>query len=134
MSQLIISYLIAIGIFLVADFVWLGTVAKDFYQRQIGHLMTESVKFDVALVFYLMYMVGLVIFVIKPALNNGGWQQAALYGALFGLFTYGTYDFTNWATLKEWPATMVFVDIAWGMGVTALCAGASVYLTKMITG
>lgn len=115
-------YFIALPIFLAIDMVWLGLVAKNFYAKQIGFLMKTNVNWTAALIFYLLFIVGLVIFVISPALDKNSWKQAVLLGSLFGLITYATYDLTNLATVKNWPLIITIVDLIWG---TILAASVS---------
>lgn len=112
-------YLIALPVFFAIDMVWLGLVAKGFYRGQIGSLLKTDVNWVAAISFYLLFIGGLVYFVIEPAVKNGTWSSALLVGALFGLMTYATYDLTNLATLKDWPLLVTFVDMAWGMVLAA---------------
>ncbi len=121
----------AIITFLILDALWLGVIATKFFQRSIGHLMADSINFPAALGFYLVYVVGVVIFAIAPALTAASWTTAALYGGLFGFFAFATYDMTNYATLRDWPFTMVVVDVAWGTFVTASTALGGYYAAKM---
>lgn len=107
-------YLIAFIIFLAIDAVWLGLIAPKFYKNQIGHLMSSSPNLIAALVFYLLFIVGLVYFAIMPAIDQGSIGKALLAGALFGFMTYATYDLTNLATLKDWPIIVTVVDLVWG--------------------
>lgn len=116
-------YLIALPVFLGIDMIWLGLVAKGFYSKQIGFLMRLNVNWAAAIVFYLLFIVGLILFVIIPALDKSSWIQALLLGALFGLITYATYDLTNLATIKDWPLLVTFIDLLWG---TTLAASVSV--------
>ena len=104
-------YVISVPIFFVIDMIWLGFVASNFYRERLGELM--QVSWGPAIAFYLVYLVGLMFFAVYPNLDKG-WQMVLLYGALFGFFTYATYDMTNYATLKDWPLDMVIVDIIWG--------------------
>jgi uncharacterized membrane protein len=107
-------YLIALSIFLGIDMVWLLFVAKQFYAKHLGYLMSSTPNLIAAFLFYLLFIVGLVLFVITPAIDNNSILQAALLGALFGLVTYATYDLTNLATIKDWPLLITIVDLAWG--------------------
>jgi uncharacterized membrane protein len=118
----LVAYVAAAVVFLGLDFVWLGLVAKSTYRSWIGHLMRDEIHAVAAVLFYLVYVVGLVIFAVAPALKDTAWQTAALYGALFGFFAYGTYELTNYATLKNWPFAMVVVDMAWGTALSAAAA------------
>lgn len=112
-------YLIALPVFFAIDMVWLGLVAKGFYRDQIGSLMRAGVNWPAAIVFYLLFILGLVVFVIAPAMDKGSWARAVLYGALFGLITYATYDLTNLATLRDWPVLLTIVDLIWGAVLAA---------------
>ncbi len=107
-------YLITFVLFFAIDLLWLGLIAKNLYQRQIGHLMAEQVNWIAAIIFYLLFIAGLVFFVIMPAVNDGNIGKAVLFGALFGFITYATYDLTNLATLKDWPWQITVIDLAWG--------------------
>jgi uncharacterized membrane protein len=107
-------YLIALPVFFAIDMVWLGLVAKGFYRRQIGFLMRDGVNWPAAIVFYLLFILGLVVFVVAPAVDEGSWVRAVLFGALFGLVAYATYDLTNLATLRDWPLLLTVVDLVWG--------------------
>ena len=112
-------YLIALPVFLAIDMVWLILVAKNFYAQQIGLLMKTEINWPAAIIFYLLFIVGLVVFVITPALEKNSWSHALIYGALFGLVAYATYDLTNLATMKNWPVLITVVDLAWGVTVAA---------------
>ena len=107
-------FIIALPVFFVIDMVWLVLVAKKFYQEQIGFLMKPDINWFAAIIFYLLFIAGLIIFVISPAVEKHSWVHALLFGALFGLITYATYDLTNLATLKDWPLLVTVVDLIWG--------------------
>lgn len=127
--QLLIAYVSALLFFLAVDAVWLAFVMKGFYQAQIGHLMAAKPNLIWALIFYLVYIVGVVVFAVRPGLS-GGLATAAGYGALLGLLCYATYDFTNLATLKGWPLAMSLVDTGWGTILTALTAVAGTWAAR----
>ena len=112
-------YGIALPVFLAMDLAWLGLIAKKFYAKHLGYLMRPDINWTAAIVFYLLFIVGVVVFVIAPALEKHSWQQAMLHGALFGLVTYATYDLTNLATVKDWPVLITVIDLAWGAVLTA---------------
>ena len=112
-------YLVALGVFMVVDFTWIGFVAKNFYREQIGYLLAPNVNWPAAIIFYLLFIVGLVVFVIAPAVDNHSLMRALLYGAFFGLITYATYDLTNLATTRDWPLLVTFVDMVWGAVLAA---------------
>jgi uncharacterized membrane protein len=128
MEKYIFSYIIATLSFFVIDILWLGLIARNFYRNQIGHLMADDVNWPAAIIFYLLFILGIVIFAVSPALDTGKLSTALIYGALFGFFTYATYDLTNLATLKDWPILMVVIDIAWGTFLSAAVASIT-YLT-----
>jgi uncharacterized membrane protein len=108
-------FLIALPLFVVIDMVWLLLVAKDFYRKQIGFLMRPDIGWYAAITFYLLFIAGMIVFVISPAVEKHSWTHALFFGALFGLITYGTYDLTNLATMKDWPVLVTVVDLIWGM-------------------
>jgi len=98
--------------------VWLGLVARGFYQKHLGFLLRTPPNWTAAIVFYLMFVAGLLVFVVVPGLQAGSAKKVLILGALFGLITYATYDLTNQATVKDWPAIVTVVDLCWG-GVLA---------------
>lgn len=112
-------YAIAFAVFLGVDAAWLVLIAKNFYAKYIGYLMAKNPNLLAALIFYLIFISGLVFFVITPALDKKMWTQALLAGMFFGLVTYATYDLTNLATIKDWPLIITIVDLIWGMFVSA---------------
>jgi uncharacterized membrane protein len=112
-------YAIALPVFVLIDGVWLGLVAKNFYAKQLGYLMRTDINWIAAILFYLLFIVGLVVFVITPALDAGSWTKALLLGALFGLISYATYDLTNLATIKDWPLLVTGIDLLWGSVLSA---------------
>ena len=115
-------YAIALPAFFAIDMVWLGLIARKFYKEQIGFLMKPDINWTAAIIFYLLFLIGLVVFVIEPSVVKKEFARALWTGALFGLITYATYDLTNLATLKDWPMKVVIVDMIWG---TVLAAGVS---------
>jgi uncharacterized membrane protein len=123
-------YAVAFPVFLAMDMVWLGLVAKNFYRSQIGFLMASEVNVGAALAFYLLFIAGLVLFVIAPALDKKSYQQALLLGAIFGLVTYGTYDLSNLATIRNWPVLVTVVDLVWGATLAASVSTATYFLAR----
>ena len=107
-------YAIALPVFFAIDMTWIGVVAKGFYAKQIGLLLKPEVNWLAAIIFYLLFILGLVFFVIMPAIEKGSWTYALAFGALFGLICYATYDLTNLAVAKDWPLMVTIVDLAWG--------------------
>lgn len=118
--MLIKIYLIAVIVFFAIDMLWLGVIAKNFYQNQIGFLMKKDINWTAAIIFYLLFVAGTVFFVIHPAIQANSWTQAFSLGAFFGFITYMTYDLTNLATLKNWPLKLAVVDILWGTVLATL--------------
>lgn len=112
-------FFIALPVFFAVDLVWLIFVARSFYQKQIGFLMKPDINWPAAIIFYLLFIAGLVTFVISPAVDKHSWVHAILFGALFGLITYATYDLTNLATIKGWPLLVTVVDLTWGSVLAA---------------
>jgi len=123
-------YGVAFVIFLVIDMIWLGLIAKNIYSKYLGNLMAPKVNWVAAIIFYLLFIVGLVFFVIEPAVLKDSWSYALLAGMLFGLITYATYDLTNLATLKDWPITITFIDLAWGTSLGGLVSMITFFLVQ----
>ncbi|XKT74357.1 MAG: DUF2177 family protein [Patescibacteria group bacterium UBA2163] len=111
--QIISLYALTIPVFFLIDMVWLGVIAKNFYSNQIGFLMGE-VNWVAAIVFYLLFIVGILVFAVLPALESGSLMRAVMLGAFFGFIAYATYDLTNLAVVKDWPILVTVVDMAWG--------------------
>lgn len=107
-------YGIAFVVFLVVDLIWLGLVAKDLYNKEIGSLLKPDVNWAAAIIFYLLFILGLVIFVIEPSVTAGSLGKAMLLGAFFGLVSYATYDLTNLATMKDFTLKITLIDLTWG--------------------
>jgi len=125
-------YALTFPIFFAIDMLWIGLVAKDFYWGQIGSLMKTDINWIAAILFYLLFIGGLVVFVITPALEKGSWTHGLLFGALFGLISYATYDLTNLATLKDWPLLVTMVDLLWGTVLAALVSLVAFFLASKI--
>ncbi len=134
MLTYVLLYLATVPVFFLIDLVWLGLVARDFYRSQLGSLMADPIVWPVAIALYLLFIVGIIVFAVAPALEAGSWTRALLYGAAFGFFTYMTYDLTNLATVRGWPALLVVVDIAWGTFLAASVATASYVIGERIVG
>jgi uncharacterized membrane protein len=132
MIMFIKLYFIALPVFFAIDMVWLGLIAKSFYAKQIGYLMKTDINWTAAILFYLLFIVGLVLFVIMPAVEKGSWVHSLLFGALFGLITYATYDLTNLATLKDWPLLVTVVDLAWGAVLAAAVSIVTYFIANAI--
>lgn len=119
------QFLVTLTTFLAIDGLWLTVIAKDFYAKHLGFLMTKTPNLWAALSFYLIYVVALIVFVISPALQKDSLWSAILLGALFGLCAYATYDLTNLATIKNWPLLITVIDLIWGTFLSASVAGLS---------
>ncbi len=115
-------YLLTVVAFLAIDGVWLGVVARNLYSKYLGYLLAPKTVWAAALLFYLLYVVGVLVFAVVPGLQAGSLGKAALLGALFGLIAYATYDLTNLATVKGWPVLITVIDLAWGTVLTAAVA------------
>jgi len=126
------TYLITLLIFFAIDLVWLAVIAKNFYRQHIGHLMSADVNWPAALLFYAVYIGGIVFFAIKPAFEAGSASRALAYGAFFGFIAYATYDLTNQATMKNWPVLVTVIDLAWGTVLTATVAFLSYQVSSRI--
>jgi uncharacterized membrane protein len=133
-TKLILSYILTAIVFFAIDMVWLGIIAKDLYRKYLGELLSDQVNWPAAIIFYLLFIVGIFIFAILPSVEKDSLIGAIVLGALFGFFTYATYDLTNLATLKNWPLNIVFIDIIWGSVLTGLVSTAGFYITKWISG
>ena len=125
MSKQIVAYISATIFFVALDFLWLGFIAKNFYQASLGHIMLEKPLLWAALLFYLLYPVGLLIFVIGPAIDAASVGRALAFGAIFGCIAYSTYDLSNLATLRGIPVSFAVTDIIWGSVATACACGLS---------
>ena len=123
-------YLLSFGSLLVIDSVWLTKVAPKFYKSNIGHLMAENPNLLAAGLFYLIYIVGVVVFVVQPAVDAKSLSFAATRGALFGLVAYSTFDLTGMAVFKNWPAKVTIVDMLWGTILTTLICVLATFIAK----
>lgn len=131
-SRIIISYLLTAVVFFAVDMLWLGLIAKNIYRKYLGDFLSDQVNWTAAVIFYLLFIVGISIFAIYPSVQKDSLANAVFLGALFGFFTYATYDLTNLATLKDWPLQIVFIDIAWGACLTAIVSTAGFYIVKIM--
>lgn len=127
-------YLIALVIFFVIDFIWLGYVARNFYAERMGAIMRDSPKLGVAALFYAVYVIGIIYFAVWPAYNGGRWTEAALNGALFGFFAYLTYDATSYSVLEGFDPVVAVVDTVWGTIITGFTAAATIWVAGLIWG
>lgn len=133
-SKLVIGYLLTAVVFFAIDMLWLGLVAKGLYNKYLGSFLAEQVNWTAAIIFYLLFIVGIFVFAIMPAVEKDSLMKAVLLGALFGFFTYATYDLTNLATLKDWPIKIVLIDIVWGAVLTASVSTSGFAIMKWLNG
>lgn len=132
MLQYIVHYILTTLVFLGIDAIWLGIIAKNLYATKIGHLMAENPNFLVAGIFYLLFVVGILIFAVYPAVEKQSFVHALMLGALFGFFTYATYDLTNLATLRDWPMMVTVIDILWGTILNAVVSGVGYFIVMSV--
>lgn len=132
MRSYAVAYIVISLAFLGIDAIWLTITADRFYRPNLSKVLADRVSLAPAAIFYLLYVAGIVIFAITPAFKTGSWVTAAVYGGLFGLFAYATYDLSNQATLKEWPMLVTIVDLCWGTALTATVATIGFVVTERI--
>jgi len=125
-------YVISLVVFLGVDFVWLSTMGDRFYRKQLGSMMRETPNLGIALLFYLVYVIGALVLVVLPAAEKGSVVAALLGGALLGLVAYGTYDITNLSTLTGWPTIVAVVDLIWGTTLTAVVSTAGYFVARWL--
>jgi uncharacterized membrane protein len=132
MQKYVTPYLAVLVVIVALDALWLGVVAKPLYRNAIGHLMADEPRLWAGALFYVIFGVGLMMFVVLPVGSTAGWGKTALTAGLFGFFAYATYDLTNLATLKQWPLWLSLVDLAWGSAVSAVAATAGSAVLKWL--
>lgn len=128
----IVAYIATAVVFLGLDAIWLSRIALGMYRQELGSLLLEKPNLPIAGAFYLLYVVGIVVLAIVPALGEGGWIKALLLGAVLGLVAYGTYDITNLSTLKGWSTRLALIDIAWGTALSAVSATIGYLVVKAL--
>ena len=117
----------------VLDAIWLGLIAPAFYKKHIGFIMADNPNWMAAIAFYLIFILGVTVFVVYPGWKNvDSLVKIGLLGALFGLVSYATYDLTNQATIKNWPLIVTIVDLVWGTVLTATVSVLSVSILKTL--
>lgn len=131
--SLISTYLGSFAAFLAIDLLWLGVIAKNYYRTQLKGILTDAVNWPIAFLFYALFIVGVMYFAIIPGVEAKSLQKALLNGALFGFFTYATYELTNAATIVTWPKQLIVVDIVWGVVLTTSVAAVGyLILSKLV--
>ena len=132
-THVLLIYGIAAGVFFIIDLFWIGVVANGFYGKFIGGMLRDQVNWAAALIFYLMYIGGIVLFVLIPALKNGsGVWHVSVMGGLLGLFAYSTFDLTALALFKDWPVIVAVVDMVWGTLLTAGTAATTLWIMQHV--
>ena len=130
--QTFLLYGLTLAIFFAIDMVWLTVVAKNFYRKHLGYLMAPKVGWPAALLFYLLFIAGLVVFAVRPGVLAGAPLKVLLLGAFLGLISYATYDLTNQATVRDWPLVVTVVDLVWGTTLGGLVSWVSVLLGRAL--
>ena len=125
-------YLITLLAFFAIDMLWLGLVARPFYQKQLGFLLAPHPNWAAAILFYLLFIAGILVFVVVPGLKADSLKSTLLHAALFGLITYATYDLTNQATIKDWPVLVTVIDLIWGIVLSVTVSLASFMAGKWL--
>ena len=131
--QVVILYFITLAIGFVIDLVWLGVMNSRFYKPKLAGLMSDKVNWLPGIMFYVLFVFGLLALVVIPAFNNESWLSAMLMGGLLGMIAYGTYDLTNLASIKNWPVPVTVVDIIWGTVFSAIVATIGYFIAKALT-
>ena len=131
MSKYILLYIYTVPVFFLIDMLWLGVIAKNFYKTQLGAFL-GPVNWTAAIIFYLIFIVGIILFAVLPAVTDGNAMKAVALGVSFGFIAYATYDLTNLSTLKDWPLIVTIVDMIWGGILSGSVAIISFYIAKLI--
>ena len=121
-------YIAMLAVFFAIDMLWLGLVARGFYRKHLGYLMAPATNWTAAVLFYFLFVFGILFFVVLPGMESGSLKVTLLRAALYGLITYATYDLTNLATLKDWPVLLTIVDITWGVVLSVLVSLAGYFI------
>jgi uncharacterized membrane protein len=125
-------YFATLAVFFAVDMVWLGLVARSFYKRSLGYIMAPTVSWFPAIIFYLLFIVGILVFVVLPGVKENSLKITILKALLFGLITYATYDLTNLATINQWPLSVTLIDLAWGMVLSTIVSITGFYVAKWL--
>jgi len=126
-------YFATLAVFFAVDMLWLGLIARTFYKKHLGFLMAPEVNWYAALIFYFIFIVGVLVFVVLPGLKENDLPMLIVKAAFFGFITYATYDLTNLATVKDWPLIITLVDLVWGMVLTTIVSVAGYFIGKWIS-
>lgn len=131
-AKIIILYVASLVVFFAIDLVWLGLISKNFYNTQLGHLLSPKVNWAAALIFYLIFIAGILVFAVLPGVEGGSLGKTALMAAFFGLVCYATYDLSNAATVKGWPMIVTVVDMVWGVTISTIVGVAAYYIGRLL--
>lgn len=123
-------YLATLVVFFAVDMFWLGVVSRAFYKKHLGFIMAPEINWYAALIFYFLFIFGILVFVVLPGIKENAWPMMLVRAALFGLITYATYDLTNLATVKDWPLIITIVDLAWGMVLSSVVSLAGFFIGR----
>ena len=129
-SRIFLTYIVSVPVFFIVDMIWLGVIAKGFYRKALEPLITPNINWIAAIIFYLLFLVGVLIFALLPGMEKRSLVYTIAMAALFGFIAYATYDLTNLATIRDWPLMLSIVDMIWGSFLSASTAT----LTYLITG
>ena len=133
MSALVKTYIALVPLMLTLDLLWLGVIMRNFYQTNLAHLVGPGVMWAPAVVFYVLFTLGLVFFALVPGVASGSLARTVFLGAAFAFFAYATYDLTNQATLRDWPLVVTLVDVAWGAFVGGVLGGVGFWLHRLFS-
>jgi uncharacterized membrane protein len=132
-GKTLVLYFATLAVFFVIDLIWLGLMNSRFYKPQLARLMSDKVNWLPAVLFYLLFIVGVLLLVVLPAVDRDSWIRAMLLGGLLGMVAYATYDLSNLATIKNWPVVVTIVDIVWGTTLSAILASVSYFIAKALS-
>lgn len=130
--KIIIGYVLTFAVFMIVDVIWLGFIAEGLYEDYLGGLLSSEVNWGAAVIFYLLYIAGISVFVIYPAVSKDSVRHALIMGAFFGLVTYGTYDLTNLATISNWPIEITIIDLCWGVTICSIVGVSGYHIVKWL--
>ncbi|MHC4289501.1 MAG: DUF2177 family protein [Planctomycetota bacterium] len=131
-SRILLTYAVSVPVFFAVDMIWLGVIAKGFYRKALEPLLTPNINWTAAIVFYFLFLVGILIFALLPGMEKRSLKYTVLMAALFGFIAYATYDLTNLATLRDWPLLLSMVDMLWGAFLSASTAGTTYLIMSRI--
>ena len=131
-SRILLTYAVSVPVFFAVDMIWLGVIAKGFYRKALEPLLTPNINWTAAIVFYFLFLVGILIFALLPGMEKRSLRYTVLMAALFGFIAYATYDLTNLATLRDWPLLLSMVDMIWGAFLSASTAGVTYLIMSRI--